>query len=218
MENQYRPGSIVHARGREWIVLPEREPEVLRLRPLTTAQGDEIGLFLPLEGQRVRPARFADVPEPSPYWPKTAENQTQIHQPRPGRSSFHTDWVDLRRSPGWRQGLPPRLSANPARRSRHSHPRSTGAVAASARRCSRTGSAGGSTPRRSARGWAAREVGAGNTRRETRTTPRYSPTSTPNSTACRSAFQRASSGKEKNIGVSDRALRALNVRHEGRNS
>jgi hypothetical protein len=63
MEIRYRPGTIVHARGREWIVLPEREPEVLRLRPLTTAQGDEVGLFLPLEGERVRPARFAD-PEP----------------------------------------------------------------------------------------------------------------------------------------------------------
>jgi len=60
MENQYRPGSIVHARGREWIVLPAREPEVLRLRPLTTAQGEEVGLFLPLEGERVRPAHFAD--------------------------------------------------------------------------------------------------------------------------------------------------------------
>jgi hypothetical protein len=63
MENRYRPGTIVSARGREWIVLPQSEPEVLRLRPLTTAQGEEIGLFLPLEGGRVRPARFAD-PEP----------------------------------------------------------------------------------------------------------------------------------------------------------
>jgi hypothetical protein len=33
------------------------------------------------------------------------------------------------------------------------------------------------------------------TRRGTRTTPWYSPISTPNSTACRSAFHRASSGK-----------------------
>jgi superfamily II DNA or RNA helicase len=63
MENRYRPGTIVSARGREWIVLPERETEVLRLRPLTTAQGEEIGLFLPIEGDRVRPARFTD-PEP----------------------------------------------------------------------------------------------------------------------------------------------------------
>jgi hypothetical protein len=27
--------------------------------PLTTAQGEEVGLFLPLEGERVRLARFA---------------------------------------------------------------------------------------------------------------------------------------------------------------
>jgi superfamily II DNA or RNA helicase len=63
MENPYRPGTIVSARGREWIVLPPREADVLRLRPLTTAQGDEVGLFLPLEGERVRPARFVD-PQP----------------------------------------------------------------------------------------------------------------------------------------------------------
>src|SRR6516225_9293003 len=48
-----------------------------------------------------------------------------------------------------------------------------------------------------------------NTRRGTRTTPRYSPTSTPNSAACRSAFQRASSGKVKNIVGSARALASL---------
>jgi hypothetical protein len=29
--------------------LPQREPEVLQLRPLTTAQGEEVGLFLPLK-------------------------------------------------------------------------------------------------------------------------------------------------------------------------
>jgi hypothetical protein len=52
MESRYRAGTIVHARGREWIVLPPREPEVLRLRPLTTAHGEEVGLFLPLEGER----------------------------------------------------------------------------------------------------------------------------------------------------------------------
>src|SRR5215471_12608575 len=38
-----------------------------------------------------------------------------------------------------------------------------------------------------------------NTRHETRTTPRYSPISTPNSTACCSAFHRVSSGNVKNI-------------------
>ena len=43
MENRYRPGTIVSARGREWIVLPTREPELLRLRPLTTAQDEQDG-------------------------------------------------------------------------------------------------------------------------------------------------------------------------------
>ncbi|MBV8739437.1 MAG: DEAD/DEAH box helicase family protein [Alphaproteobacteria bacterium] len=63
MQTHYRPGTIVSARGREWIVLPSRESDVLRLRPLTTAQGEEVGLFLPLEGERVRFARFED-PKP----------------------------------------------------------------------------------------------------------------------------------------------------------
>jgi len=63
MENLYRPGTIVNARGREWIVLPSREVDVLRPRPLTTAQADEIGLYLPLERDRVRPASFSN-PEP----------------------------------------------------------------------------------------------------------------------------------------------------------
>jgi superfamily II DNA or RNA helicase len=65
MDSRYRPGTIVHARGREWIVLPQREPEVLRLRPLTIVQGEEVGLFLPLEGERVRLARFADPEVPA---------------------------------------------------------------------------------------------------------------------------------------------------------
>jgi hypothetical protein len=50
-------------RGDGNIVLPPRESDVLRLRPLTTAQGDQVGLYLPLDGERVRPAHFAD-PEP----------------------------------------------------------------------------------------------------------------------------------------------------------
>ncbi|MGA7260376.1 MAG: hypothetical protein WA709_09465 [Stellaceae bacterium] len=58
MENRHRPGTVVSVRGRKWIVLLAREPEVLRLRPLTTAQGEEVGLFLRIQGDRVRPARW----------------------------------------------------------------------------------------------------------------------------------------------------------------
>ena len=61
---QFSPGSLVKARGRDWIVLPDPDPDVLRLRPLTSAHQAEEGLFLPLERHRIKPASFVD-PDPS---------------------------------------------------------------------------------------------------------------------------------------------------------
>ena len=60
----FSPGSLVKARGRDWIVLPESDPDVLRVRPLTSAHQAEEGLFLPLEGEQIRPASFVD-PDPA---------------------------------------------------------------------------------------------------------------------------------------------------------
>ncbi len=54
-------GSIVAVRGRDWIVMPSLQDDVALLRPLTG--GDPIGVFLPLEGQDIRPATF---PPPDP--------------------------------------------------------------------------------------------------------------------------------------------------------
>ncbi len=54
-------GSLVQARGREWVVLPESDGEMLVLRPLGGAQDEVTGIYLPLE--RVDPARF-DLPDP----------------------------------------------------------------------------------------------------------------------------------------------------------
>ena len=71
-----------------------------------------------------------------------------------------------------------------------------------------------------ARARAALEAGCSKTHRGTRTTPQYPPISTPNSTACRSAFQRVSSRKVKNMaGLRSRGGRlcSLNVRNEGHN-
>ena len=65
MASQYSPGSLVNARGRDWVVLPSLEPEVLRLRPLTGGDGNEIGIFLPLERAAITPATFP-APEPQP--------------------------------------------------------------------------------------------------------------------------------------------------------
>ena len=58
MERGISLGSLVRARGRDWIVLPGREPSVLHLRPLTRGQADEIGIYLPLEGGQVKSRRI----------------------------------------------------------------------------------------------------------------------------------------------------------------
>ncbi|MDX9954536.1 MAG: helicase-related protein [Anaerolineae bacterium] len=60
----YTVGSLVRARGREWVVLPESTPEWLVLRPLGGTDREIAGLYLPLEGADVQPATF-DLPDPA---------------------------------------------------------------------------------------------------------------------------------------------------------
>lgn len=55
-------GSLVRARGREWVVLPESSEELLMLRPLGGTADEETGIYLPLE--TVVPAQF-DLPNPA---------------------------------------------------------------------------------------------------------------------------------------------------------
>ncbi len=60
----FRPGSLVRARGREWVVLPaDGPPELLRLRPLGGAEEDATLVYLPLEPSPPEPATF---PPPDP--------------------------------------------------------------------------------------------------------------------------------------------------------
>ncbi len=60
----FRPGSIVAARGREWVVLPgASDPDLLRLRPLGGAEEDSTLIYLPLERDAPCPASF---PPPDP--------------------------------------------------------------------------------------------------------------------------------------------------------
>src|SRR5437762_1607604 len=47
-------GSLVNARGRDWVVLPSDDEEMLRLRPLGGSDEDAVGLYLPLEQNEVR--------------------------------------------------------------------------------------------------------------------------------------------------------------------
>ena len=54
-------GSLVRARNREWIVLPESKEDILILRPLGGSDEEITGIYLPLE--KVIPASFS-LPDP----------------------------------------------------------------------------------------------------------------------------------------------------------
>ncbi len=63
---EFHPGSLISARGREWIVLPKSDAVTLHLRPLGGAEHDETLIYLPLERpDTVRPATFP--------WPTVAQ-------------------------------------------------------------------------------------------------------------------------------------------------
>ena len=55
---EYHPGSLVSARGRNWVVLPPDVPEILRLRSLDGIAGDEIGILPAFEPDAVANAKF----------------------------------------------------------------------------------------------------------------------------------------------------------------
>lgn len=55
---EFLPGTLISARGREWVVLPESSAKTLRLRPLGGGEHDETLIYLPLELQPVRSATF----------------------------------------------------------------------------------------------------------------------------------------------------------------
>jgi len=54
----FQPGSLVSARGREWIVLPQSSTDTLYLRPLGAAEDDATLIYLPIELHPVGPATF----------------------------------------------------------------------------------------------------------------------------------------------------------------
>lgn len=59
----YGPGSLVRARGREWIVLTGSDVETLRVRPVSGSEEDQTLIHLALEAEPVTEARF---PKPDP--------------------------------------------------------------------------------------------------------------------------------------------------------
>lgn len=60
----YKPGDLVRARDREWVVLPETRAGLLKLRPLGGSEDDAMLIYLPLEPEPPVAASFG-VPDPS---------------------------------------------------------------------------------------------------------------------------------------------------------
>lgn len=58
---QFATGTLVKARGREWVVLPESTEDLLILRPLGGTEDEVTGIYVPLEN--VEGAQF-DLPSP----------------------------------------------------------------------------------------------------------------------------------------------------------
>jgi len=58
---RYRPGSLVRARGRDWVVLPSVEFDVIRLRPLTGSDSESIGIFAPIALEPIAATEFPPI-------------------------------------------------------------------------------------------------------------------------------------------------------------
>jgi hypothetical protein len=64
MAATYTVGSLVRARGREWVVLPSADDDLLLLRPLGGTERETTGIYLPLEEHDVGDATF-EAPDPA---------------------------------------------------------------------------------------------------------------------------------------------------------
>jgi len=61
MKAQFSPGTLVSARDRIWIVLPSDNDDLLLLRPLSGTEEETCGIFLPLEGNEIKEAKFPEI-------------------------------------------------------------------------------------------------------------------------------------------------------------
>ena len=59
----YTPGALVNARGRDWVVLPPEEPDVVRLRPVDGSEAESVGIYIPLEPEALKPSEY-QPPDP----------------------------------------------------------------------------------------------------------------------------------------------------------
>ena len=62
--SRFAPGQLVQARDRDWVVLPQDESEVVRLRPVDGYDDDAIGVSLDIEPEAIRPSEYLP-PDPT---------------------------------------------------------------------------------------------------------------------------------------------------------
>lgn len=70
VDTNYSPGSLIRARGREWMVINVLNKDTLRIRPLTGSEEDQTLIHLPLEREPVQSAKF----------PAPKEDQISSHE------------------------------------------------------------------------------------------------------------------------------------------
>ena len=62
----HKPGTLVHYRQRDWLVMPSDNPDLLRIKPLGGSEEEETAVYLPIAipQEKITSARFPE-PEPS---------------------------------------------------------------------------------------------------------------------------------------------------------
>lgn len=60
---KWLPGQLARARNRDWVVLPQEEPGIVRLRPIDGTEAETIGVYLPLEPDALAPTEY-QPPDP----------------------------------------------------------------------------------------------------------------------------------------------------------
>ena len=65
MNTLFQPGKLVSLRGRDWIVLPSDDKDLLVVKPLGGSDDEMTGIYLPLAIASDQPAD-ANFPPPSP--------------------------------------------------------------------------------------------------------------------------------------------------------
>ena len=60
----YSPGSLVSVKGRDWVVLPSDDKDVLVIKPLGGSEDEKTGIYLPLQIEDELPVS-AEFPYPT---------------------------------------------------------------------------------------------------------------------------------------------------------